>query len=53
MAANWLTNEQGWGTGDLTVEVGDSIRFRYRILLHRDRWSLSRLERAYHAWAAK
>ncbi len=38
---------QPQGTGDLTVEVGESITFRYRILIHTGEWTPARVQAAY------
>ena len=40
------------GTGDLRVEPGSSITFRYRILLHSGQWEAEWVQRAYDDWAA-
>jgi len=39
------------GTGDLTLAPGESLRLRYRVLLHGAGWDAERVERAWGAWA--
>ena len=41
------------GTGTLTVPVGESLRLRYRVLLHGAGWHGARIEAAYRAWLAE
>ena len=38
------------GTGDLVLKKGESLSFRYRVLLHGDNWDNARLESAYSDW---
>lgn len=38
------------GTGTLTVPVGESLRLRYRVLLHGAGWDAARIEAAWKAW---
>jgi len=35
------------GTGDLTVEPGETITFRYRILIHTGKWKPAKIHAAY------
>lgn len=38
-------------TGDYTVKKGESLRFRYRLLLHRGEGDAKHLEEAWKSWA--
>jgi hypothetical protein len=41
------------GAGDLQLAAGESLRFRYRIVIHAGRWDKTRLDAAHAAWAAR
>jgi hypothetical protein len=41
------------GTGALTVPLGETLRLRYRVLLHGDGWDAARIEAAYRDWISE
>lgn len=41
------------GTGAVTIAVGSSITFRYRVLLHGGGWDAPHIEAAYRQWLAE
>ncbi len=43
--------KQPRGAGDLTLEPGQSLRLRYRILIHAASWDGARIDQAFEDWA--
>ncbi len=39
-------------TGDLVIQKGESIRLRYRIVIHDGAWDADRVERGFKEWAS-
>ena len=42
---------EGEGSGELVVPVGETLRLRYRVLLHAEGWDSDRVEQAWRRWA--